>query len=55
MPVLFTRPMDLHQTTFAMGESIAHLHYLWYEGTLERSLGEDEVYRFATRHAKLDA
>jgi glyoxylase-like metal-dependent hydrolase (beta-lactamase superfamily II) len=46
MPVLFTCPMDLHQTTFAMGESIAHLHYLWYEGKLVRALGENGVYRF---------
>jgi glyoxylase-like metal-dependent hydrolase (beta-lactamase superfamily II) len=47
MPVLFTRPLDLHQTTFAMGESIAHLHYLWYEGKLARTMGADGVYRFA--------
>ena len=46
MPVLFTRPMDLHQTTFAMGESIAHLHYLWYEGKLVRAMEVDGVYRF---------
>ena len=24
--VLFRRKLDLHQTTFAMGESVAHLH-----------------------------
>jgi hypothetical protein len=44
--VLFKRVLDLHQTTFAMGESIAHLHKLWFEGRLQRSLGEDGVYRF---------
>jgi hypothetical protein len=29
LPVLFKRKLDLHQTTFAMGEAIAHLHLLW--------------------------
>ncbi len=47
LPVLFKRALDLHQTTFAMGESIAHLHLLWFEGRLQRSLGADGVYRFA--------
>ncbi|WP_296444479.1 MBL fold metallo-hydrolase [Rhodoferax sp. UBA5149] len=46
LPVLFKRALDLHQTTFAMGESIAHLHLLWYEGRLQRTRGEDGVYRF---------
>ncbi|MDO8698838.1 MAG: MBL fold metallo-hydrolase [Rhodoferax sp.] len=46
LPVLFKRPLDLHQTTFAMGESIAHLHALWFEGLLQRTQGEDGVYRF---------
>jgi glyoxylase-like metal-dependent hydrolase (beta-lactamase superfamily II) len=34
LPVLFRRTLDTHQTFFAMGESIAHLHYLWYQGRL---------------------
>jgi glyoxylase-like metal-dependent hydrolase (beta-lactamase superfamily II) len=46
LPVLFKRTLDLHQTTFAMGESIAHLHALWFDGTLQRTLGADGVYRF---------
>jgi hypothetical protein len=29
-----------------MGESIAHMHALWYQGKLKRRLGEDGVYRF---------
>jgi len=48
IPVLFTRALDLHQTTFAIGESIAHLHALWFDGTLSRTLDEDGVYRFRT-------
>ena len=47
LPVLFRRPLDLHQTTFAMGESIAHLHALWLRGELKRELGEDGVLRFS--------
>ena len=46
LPVLFKRMLDLHQTTFAMGESIAHLHALWFDGHLMRSLGADGIYRF---------
>jgi glyoxylase-like metal-dependent hydrolase (beta-lactamase superfamily II) len=45
--VLFKRPLDLHQMTFAMGESIAHLNALWLMGRLNRMLGEDGIYRFA--------
>jgi glyoxylase-like metal-dependent hydrolase (beta-lactamase superfamily II) len=46
IPVLFRRTLDLHQTFFAMGEAIAHLHYLWYQGRLARTRGDDGVYRF---------
>jgi glyoxylase-like metal-dependent hydrolase (beta-lactamase superfamily II) len=44
--VLFKRPLDLHQTTFAMGEAIAHLHALWLGGQLVRDTGADGVWRF---------
>ena len=47
LPVLFRRRLDLHQTTFAMGESVAHLHALWYAGKLVRQTGADGIYRFA--------
>jgi len=45
--VLFKRKLDLHQTTFAMGESIAHLNALWLAGQLRRTRGDDGVYRFS--------
>jgi glyoxylase-like metal-dependent hydrolase (beta-lactamase superfamily II) len=48
LPVLFKRKLDLHQTTFAMGEAIAHLHALWFDGRLRRIVDADGVYRFAT-------
>ncbi|HJV95440.1 MAG TPA: MBL fold metallo-hydrolase [Albitalea sp.] len=47
LKVMFKRELDLHQTTFAIGESIAHLNALWLAGRLRRSLGDDGVYRFS--------
>jgi glyoxylase-like metal-dependent hydrolase (beta-lactamase superfamily II) len=46
LPILFKRKLDLHQTTFAMGESIAHLNALWLAGKLTRRIDADGVYRF---------
>jgi glyoxylase-like metal-dependent hydrolase (beta-lactamase superfamily II) len=46
--VLFRRPLDAHQTFFAMGEAIAHLHYLYYAGRAKRALGKDGIMRYAT-------
>ena len=46
VPIMFKRELDLHQMTFAIGEAVAHLHMLWYEGKLARTLGHDGVYRF---------
>jgi len=47
VPVLFRRTLDLHQTTFALGEALAHLHALWVDRKLVRLLGDDGVYRFS--------
>jgi len=47
LEVLFRRKLDTGQIFFAMGEAIAHLHYLHYEGKLARSVGTDGVARFA--------
>ncbi|RYX93131.1 MAG: MBL fold metallo-hydrolase [Comamonadaceae bacterium] len=47
VPVMFRRQLDAHQTTFAMGEALAHLHKLWLEGVLTRLTGSDGVYRFS--------
>ncbi|RFP79129.1 MBL fold metallo-hydrolase [Hydrogenophaga borbori] len=49
LPVLFQRQLDLHQTTFAMGEAVAHLNRLWHAGTLARTRGADGVWRFSPR------
>jgi glyoxylase-like metal-dependent hydrolase (beta-lactamase superfamily II) len=47
LPIMFKRKLDVHQTTFAMGESIAHLHLLWLDGRLKRRMGADAIYRFS--------
>ena len=46
LPILFKRQLDLHQITFAMGETVAHLHLLWFSGQVQRRLGSDGIYRF---------
>ena len=46
LPVLFRRTLDLHQTTFAMGEAIAHLHVLQAQQRVRSVLGADGVLRF---------
>jgi glyoxylase-like metal-dependent hydrolase (beta-lactamase superfamily II) len=47
VPVMFKRELDLHQMTFAIGEAVAHLHMLWYQGKLARTLDGQRVYRFS--------
>ena len=46
LPLMFKRPLDTHQLSFALGEAVAHLHKLWCDGLLERRLDADQVYRF---------
>ena len=49
LDLLFKRPLDLHQTTFAMGEAVAHLHALESDGRLRaEARGADGVQRFST-------
>ena len=47
LEILFRRKLDTSQIFFALGEAIAHLHYLHYDGKLARSVGADGVARFA--------
>ena len=48
VPIMFRRQLDAHQLTFAMGEALAHLHKLWFDGVLVREAGSDGVLRFRT-------
>ncbi|HWK60205.1 MAG TPA: MBL fold metallo-hydrolase [Eoetvoesiella sp.] len=47
VPIMFHRKLDTHQITFAIGEALAHLHALYYQGKLKRELGGDGVFRFS--------
>jgi len=50
LPVLFKRPLNQQQMTFAMGEAVAHLHALWHAGKVQRRLEPaDGVYRFSAK------
>jgi glyoxylase-like metal-dependent hydrolase (beta-lactamase superfamily II) len=46
VPLMFRRQLDAHQLSFAVGEGLAHLHKLWYDGILHRVTGGDGVIRF---------
>lgn len=46
LPRLFARDLDVHQFGFAFGETLAHLHYLEWQGRAERLIGPDGVHRF---------
>jgi glyoxylase-like metal-dependent hydrolase (beta-lactamase superfamily II) len=48
VPLMFRRKLDAHQLSFAIGEALAHLHYLWYAGRLDRVTGPDGIIRFVT-------
>lgn len=46
LPIMFKRKLDAHQMTFAMGEALAHLHWLWLDGQLQRVLDAGGIHRF---------
>jgi glyoxylase-like metal-dependent hydrolase (beta-lactamase superfamily II) len=46
VPLMFRRPLDAHQLTFALGEALAHLHKLWADGIVQRETGTDGIVRF---------
>jgi glyoxylase-like metal-dependent hydrolase (beta-lactamase superfamily II) len=51
VPLLFRRPLDQHQTAFALGEALAHLRYLAGQGEIERARGADGIDRFIRKTA----
>jgi glyoxylase-like metal-dependent hydrolase (beta-lactamase superfamily II) len=51
LPVMFRRQLDRHQTAFALGEALAHLHYLAGHGELQRAIDQDGVNRFLRKAA----
>jgi hypothetical protein len=46
VPIMFRRPLDTHQISFALGEALGHLHALWYAGELTRQTDDQQVIRF---------
>lgn len=46
IPALFNRELDSHQLSFAIGEAIAHLHLLMYEGKVTRTTDATGHIRF---------
>ena len=46
LPILFRRTLDRHQLGFALGEALAHLHYLLSQGALDRALSAEGVHWF---------
>jgi glyoxylase-like metal-dependent hydrolase (beta-lactamase superfamily II) len=48
VPIMFRRTLDLHQLTFAIGEALAHLNALYFQGKLTRATHADGVIRFTT-------
>ncbi|MDB5909759.1 MAG: Zn-dependent hydrolase [Massilia sp.] len=55
VPVMFRRPLDAHQLSFALGEALAHLHKLWVDGVVRRTVGADGIIRFSLPGAWSDA
>lgn len=49
VPIMFRRALDAHQLTFALGEALAHLHKLWFDGVLHRQTDADSITRFRMR------
>ncbi len=47
LPVMYGRVLRGFHRLLAMGETLAHLHYLWHAQRVQRELGADGVYRFA--------
>jgi len=43
---LFTRKLDNHQIFFAIGEALAHVHRLMFQGRITRTLNADGVYLY---------
>ncbi|OAN48900.1 MBL fold metallo-hydrolase [Magnetospirillum moscoviense] len=47
LKVLFKRPLDAQQTSFAIGESLSHLHHLMEQGAIRRNDRGDGVWIYA--------
>ncbi len=48
MPTLFDRKLDAHQLGFALGEALAHLNFLVFDGRLQRHLDDTGRYIYSS-------
>ena len=55
LPVLFRRQLDENSTFMAVGEALAHLHWLIGEGRMVRETGTDGVQRFQQKQVAANA
>jgi glyoxylase-like metal-dependent hydrolase (beta-lactamase superfamily II) len=46
VPIMFRRPLDAHQLSFALGEAVAHLHVLWRDGIVRRDTDDNGIIKF---------
>ncbi len=44
---IFTRPMDSQNVTFAIGETVAHLNYLCWRGSITRTERNDGIFLYS--------
>jgi glyoxylase-like metal-dependent hydrolase (beta-lactamase superfamily II) len=49
VPIMFRRPLDAHQLSFAIGEALAHLHMLWFGGHLVRVTSNGGILQFRNK------
>ena len=47
LPVMYGRPLRGYHRFLALGETVAHLHYLWHAGQVERNVDGDGRIHFA--------
>ncbi len=40
LPVMYGRPLRGYHRFLALGETVAHLNYLWHAGDLERTVDD---------------
>ena len=50
---LFKRELDGHQVNFAMGEALAHLNRLVFQGDVERNVDGNGIIRFSLHEGRV--
>lgn len=53
VPIMFRRPLDAHQLSFALGEALAHLHKLCNDRVIKKLQSNDGIFRFTLDDTQL--